>query len=160
CHSPADRQRLEAWTNARLDEYYFDLVDPHHEMELMSDEKFISDTEQHIGRMLKQGRVIGAAKRKDLPALLPLVKDDPELLRLADHWLSRPHNVGREPGEPRPGDHSDMIRWSLPDASRDVEQIRRIWKRRLGFVNRKEDPTAVDIAARRWGLDPQTLINY
>jgi hypothetical protein len=117
-------------------------------------------------------RAIRALKAKLIKAKLykeKLIKyldghmGDHELRNFAIQMLARPHEVGRERGESRPGDHPYMVRIILPDAAQDVEDIQNIWKKNFNGKwkrGHRNEPTATGIAARRWNIDENILINY
>ena len=151
CHSEADIKRFEAWTNARLDEMFEPRSDEHLIQLSLSDPKFAASVEAGA----KRRRVITAARARDTAALTRLA-DTEELRRLA----FSPHRRGREKGEPRPRDLPQLTRWCCEEALADVKRIRQIWKRHYGRQNRTIEPTAIEIAARRWGIKDETLINF
>jgi hypothetical protein len=168
CHSEADIKRFEAWTNARLDEIptWFEeefgqtaANMTRDDYLLLQDPKFAAAVEQDASTRLKRSRVIRAARAKDHEAIARLA-DTVELLRLALRLMSKRHQRGREKGEPRPGDLSQLTRRCCEEALADVKHIRRIWESEYGLRNRAMDPTAMDIAARRWGIKDEVLENF
>jgi hypothetical protein len=160
CHSAADIKRFEEWTNARLDEMFEPRPDEHLIQISLQDPKFATAVEHEASTRLKRGRVIMAARAGDTAALARLA-DTEELRRLA----FRRHRRGREKGERRPRDLAELTRWCCEEALADMERIHQIWQRPppygYGRRNRAIDPTAISIAARRWGIeDVDTLINF
>lgn len=132
-----------------------------------------------------RGNKAGANERKFLRAsgidvdeapnfdvLVQLTGNNPELFRFALWQLwqlahspppkGKKNNRGRRRGESRPSDFSPEESAALSDASQDVDRIRDIWKRRLGRMNRSErqPPTALEIAARRNGVDEDKLRSW
>jgi hypothetical protein len=103
--------------------------------------------------------VILAVRAKDR-ATVERLADTPELRQLALREALRQHRRGREKGEQRPRDLPQTTKWGCEEALEDVEHIRRIWKRHYGRRNRAMEPTAIEIAARRWGIKDETLINF
>jgi hypothetical protein len=146
CRSAADQKRLEAWTNARLDEAGDDMP---------IDESYAVATEKHFGQVLKRGRLLVAVKAKDKKTVARLA-DTEELRLLALQQRGR----GRAPGDRRPNDLPEVERWACQEAVDDMERIRLIWQHDFGKRNRSADPTANDIAARRYNIEPDILINY
>jgi len=112
-----------------------------------------------LGRQLQIGRVIQAAKAKDINALKRLCGDDPQLLKIA-LWFKR--GSGRAKGDPRRSDLPDTVRDLLPDASSEVDDLRNLWKMPMhyGKRNRTMKPTAIEIIARRKNIEPKILQNY
>jgi hypothetical protein len=89
CRNEADRERLIESTLARLSELDEVLpADFDFELEEQREQIMLREGPQFLHRAMKRDKVISAAKRKDLPALMRLVKDDPELERLAEQWLA------------------------------------------------------------------------
>ena len=159
CHSAADIERFEAWTNAQLDAMFPDPTsasDPRREQILLSIGPVFHD---ELSAQLKRGRVILAARAGDYEVLAKLA-DTEELRRLA----FAPHGIGRRKGEARPRDLPQLTKACCLDALEDVALIRRIWKRPppygFGRVNRSCEPTAFGIAARRYGLKEDTLLTF
>ncbi len=159
-----DRQRFEEWTNARLDEMHaqedkieFDeeTYDPTRDPFYIPDPKYVGAVEKDVTERLKRGRVKLAARAGDHETLARLATTE-ELRRLA----YKPYKRGREKGEPRPRDLPDRLKSSLEEASYDVERIREIWQQHYGRRNRKAEPTAIEIAARRHGIKDHKLINF
>jgi hypothetical protein len=93
----------------------------------------------------------GSTSRKRSSAvqdLHDLIGNDPELRLLARRLLHQ-RGRGRRKGERRPGDLTNDQRRAREAALKDAERIREVWQRKFGRTNRKESPTALDIAARR-----------
>jgi hypothetical protein len=158
CRDEKDREHFEAWTNAQLDELFEpSAADIRREQVLFSDSKFPNVLEQEASKRLKRGRVIVAARAGD-HEILAWLADTEELRRLA----FKRHQRGREKGERRPRDLSQLTKWCCEEALADVEHIRQIWKNEPTYRkrNRAMDPTAIGIAARRWGIEVDTLINF
>jgi hypothetical protein len=107
-------------------------------------------------------RIIKAVKSKNAEALVEALVEltDLEQARLAFESAFRRPGRGRKPGEPRSSDIGDDTRHKCAVASDEVELIRGIWKQELGFRNRTDSPTAVEIAARHCDIDPEQLENY
>lgn len=70
------------------------------------------------------------------------------------------HPRGRMKGEARPSDWADVKRWCCEEALEDLARIREIWLADFGRRNRGLPPLAEMIAAKRWGLAIDTLINF
>ena len=156
CRNQREQKLLEDWTNARLDE----LFEPSAADIAREQDHTHSPVFHHeLSAKLQRGRVILAVQAKDHAAVEQLANTE-ELRRLALREALTPHRRGREKGESRPRDYPPTLKWSLPDALADVDHIRRIWKREYGLRNRAAAPTAMDIAARRWGIDPEVLITF
>jgi hypothetical protein len=159
CHSEADIERFETWTNARLDEMFEPRPDEHLIQLSLQDPKFAAAVEHEASTRLKRGRVIMAARAGDTATLARLA-DTEELRRLA----FRRHRRGREKGEYRNRDLPHLTRWCCEEALADVKHIRQIWQRPppygYGRRNRAIEPTAISIAARRYNLDEGVLINF
>jgi hypothetical protein len=101
-----------------------------------------------------------AAKAAIRNALKRLCGNDPQLLKIAA-WFKR--GPGRAKGDPRPkSDLPDIVRAILPDASSEVDDLRNLWKMPMhyGKRNRTMKPTAIEIIARRWNIEPKTLRSY
>jgi hypothetical protein len=158
CLSAADIERLEAWTNAKLDEMYDNAADPTRDP-FHFFHPTIALLERDIAQRVKRGSVILAARAEDHETLARLA-DTEELRRLA--FKRQHHRQGREKGEERPHDLPQTTKWCCEEALDDVGHIRRIWKREYGRHNRGPDspPTAMGIAARRYGLKDKTLENF
>jgi hypothetical protein len=71
-----------------------------------------------------------------------------------------PRGRGRQKGESRPTDHKQITIMVLEDAARDVGRVRDIFKRDWNKCYRSQSPTAVEIAAVRYGRDADELRNY
>lgn len=168
CRNSADQKRLEAWTIERLVELdkqeILQLL--HHSIDHQSSSSvlssFLSSYAQFSSNGIKRREVVAAAMARDVEALVRLA-DTEELRRVAfGIAFPQPRGRGRAKGEPRPGDLPRDLKEACKFAMRDVERIQSIWMEHLGKRNRGPSaaPTAVDIAARRWGIVPDTLINY
>jgi hypothetical protein len=156
CRNAAQLRALEAWTLARLDELSEPTADDIRlEVEMMSDEKYMAMIQNDFAQRLKRGRLILARRAKDWKTVSRLA-DTEELRRLA----LRPRKRGRAKGESRPRDLPDFLKALLEYAAMDVEYIRAIWKRDFGKRNRSAAPTAIDIAARRNGVEENQLVNF
>jgi hypothetical protein len=162
CRNDAARKRLERWTQEQLNllreppglrELPDDL---YRELRMHSDASYMSSTEERLGKKLKRGRVIAAVE-----ALGQLTDNDPELRTLAlQLFRKRQPGRGRKKGQSRSGEPTKEERRAFEAALKDVDRIREIWKREFGRRNRKESPTASQIAARRHRVDQERLENY
>ena len=143
CRNGEDQKALEAWTNARLDNDNERIVgtDSYNQYMLALEKEFSSN--------LKRNRVIAAVKNKAWETVARLA-DTEELRRLA-----LPRKRGRPPGGGRA-----FLSLACQNAAVDLERIRTIWKQHYKKQNRSAAPTAYEIAARRSGIEPDTLINY
>jgi hypothetical protein len=150
CRDEKDQQCLEDWTNRALDSMFEPSA-----ADIAREQDPTPVFHQELSTQLKRGRVIVAARAGESETLARLATT-PELLRLA----LKPHKRGREKGEQRPRDLPQLAKWGCIEALADVEHIRRIWKNEFGKRNRSESPTAMEIAARRWGIDPEVLITF
>jgi hypothetical protein len=154
CVSEAAIERFEAWTNKQLDAM-FERPDEHLIQLSLLDPKFVASGEKQASEQRKRGGVIVAARVGDHETLARLANTE-ELLRLA----FKRHKRGREKGERRPRDLRQLTKWCCEEALADVEHIRQIWKNAYGKRNRTSEPTAIGIAARRYGIEVDTLINF
>lgn len=162
CESLADQERFEAWTNRRLDEMFKPTdADRQRDIDIDNDPKVEADIGgrywRGAGHDRKRAQIRAAIKRKDRKILAQL---DPQLV-----WATLLPGRGRKKGESRPGDLPWYTRASCELAASDIDRIREIWNRPppdqgYGRQNRSAAPTAVQIAARRWGLSEETLINF
>jgi hypothetical protein len=168
CHSEAAIKRFEAWTNAQLDEIPTWFEEEFGQTAanmtcddylLLQDPKFAAEVEHEASARLKRSRVIRAAREGDHDTLARLA-DTEELRRLALPLAFRRHRQGREKGEWRPRDLPQTTKWRCEEALADVKRIRQIWKQHYGRRNRTIEPTAIGIAARRWSIKDNTLINF
>jgi hypothetical protein len=156
CRDEKDRESFEAWTNAQLDEMFEpSAADIRREQVLFSDSKFPNVLEQEASERLKRGRVIMAARAGDYDMLARLA-DTEDLRQLA----FRRRKPGRAKGEPRPRDLPQTTKWCCEEALADVDRIHQLWKNKLGKCNRSAAPTAMEIAARRCGVDVDVLDNF
>jgi hypothetical protein len=149
CFRAAQRAEFEAWTNAQLDAEELAAYDP--TTDPMLDNDFVDAYERDINADYKRGRVLVAKHNKDWETVAQLA-DTQELRRIA----YRPRPRGRVKGEPRPRDVSQ----SVQEAASYYRRIRALWLRHYGRHNRSMAPTAIDIAARRWRVEPEQLANY
>jgi hypothetical protein len=129
------------------------------EEQRMSDPAYVAAVEKYYTRRLQRGRVIIAAKQRDVHALDRLTANDPALAKLALRVLTNRRGRGRQKGEARPRDLSPSEKALLEDALRDLDRIREIcverWQRWKGT-----EPIALEIAAERADLDPEQLRNF
>ena len=65
---------------------------------------------------------------------------------------TRPRRRGRNKGHMRPSDHSQYSIEKYADAARAVWRLHAIWRVEYKKCYRKQSPTAVEIAAVRYGL--------
>jgi hypothetical protein len=176
CRNEADRKHLEEWTldqlrklDNELDKLNDQLVTERdiEMMEAMQSDYFFKWSEEQFKRDQQRARVIQAVKAKDTRLLLRLTANDPELQQL---WLLTLKRRGRPKGS-RKTDivgkkriiSADIVgeeREVLEYADADVPRIYDLWQRQLGHRNRKESPTAVEIAARRWGVGVAKLRKF
>jgi hypothetical protein len=160
CQDEDDLKRLEAWTNARLDETELEAADPADFMP--DDEASAVAISKFFGQMRERGRLIGrlivAVRAKDIETVARLA-DTVELRRLVQH-LQHP-GTGNVRGDRPDDDLSDLERCLCEDAANDMKRIKLIWQQHYPDKRaRNADPTANDIAARRCGIEPNTLNNY
>jgi hypothetical protein len=110
---------------------------------------------------VRQQYILAAIRTKNDKWLKELVARHPELAEFALHALTRKRKRGREKGDPRPDDEQyDHARGVLPQAPKIIARIRDIWWRKLGFKNRSEPPTAIEIAAEYLGVTETQLRSY
>lgn len=107
----------------------------------------------------RQMDVIVAAKSKDFDTLTRLAANDPALAQLAIRMLP-PNAPGRGRKKMPRMINPARRRYRLCCAAHDVERIQQIWKGEFNKTSRTLSPTAVQIAARRWGFDVNDLIRY
>ncbi|MCK1450440.1 hypothetical protein IVB36_05845 [Bradyrhizobium sp. 35] len=123
-------------------------------------------------RKLALAMGIEADEAPSFDVLIQLIGNDLQSSRFALRQLwqlvhspppkGKKNNRGRKRGESRPSDFSPLERDALSDAAQDMDRIRAIWKRRFGKMNRSErqPPTALEIAARRNGVDEDKLRSW
>ena len=114
----------------------------------LGDPNYVAATEKDISDRLKRGRVIRAKRAGDHEALARLATTE-ELRRLAYRRL---RDAGATKANRDRVIYQDRLKSSLEEASYDVERIREIWQQHYGRRNRKAEPTAIEIAARRHGM--------
>ena len=129
------------------------------DLEMQNDPAYLDALTKSFWHRLKRGRVIIAAKRRDVNALDRLTAHDPALKDLAIRQLARVRRRGRRKGEARPRDLTQVERIVLEDAISDVDSIRRICK---AYFDRWKgsDSIAIEIAAKRSHLNPEKLRNF
>ena len=151
-----DSERFEAWINEQLDKLFEPTA-----ADIAGEQDHTHSPVFHheLSAQLKRGRVILAVRAKDRAAVERLA-DTPELSQLALREALRQHRRGREKGERRPRDLSQLTRWCCEEALADVERIRRILKETYPKDYRGSTPLAMEFAARRWGIKDDTLINF
>jgi hypothetical protein len=155
------RRRLEEWTLDQLNKLD-DLLVTERDieiMQLMNSDEFFEWSEQQSKREQQRGRVVKAAKAKDTRLLTRLTTTDPELQQLAVRVLTFRRRRGRPKGS-RATDIVGETRVVLERAAADVHRIYDLWQREFGHRYRTERPTAVEIAARRWGADADQLRRF
>jgi hypothetical protein len=147
CRNKADQDLLEEWTNFRLAE----LDDEQERRTEHPDAAAIQLkwTSQLMSQNQRRSLVIDAIKKKDWETFERLA-DTVELRR-----LRRPRKRGRPPSRA-----SALLSFGREGAAEDVERIRKIWHQHYKKQNRSDPPTAIEIAARRYGMEPDELINY
>jgi hypothetical protein len=131
-------------------------------------------SDQQLKRQQLRARVVKAAKAKDARLVLRLTAKDPELQQLADQLLTPKR------GRPKGSRKKDIVdknkrvisadivgeeRDLLERAACDVYRIYDLWQDTIWEDNRShryrtQSPTAVEIAARRWGVDAEKLMNF
>lgn len=155
------RRRLEEWTLDQLNKLDDQLVTERdiEILQLMNSEEFFEWSEQQSKREQQRGRVVKAAKAKDANLIKRLTANDPELQQLAVRVLTFRRGRGRPKGS-WPTDIVGEKRVLLERAAADVHRIYDLWQRELGHRYRTESPTAVEIAARRWGCDLDELKRF
>jgi ribosomal protein L34 len=161
CRNEADRKRLEEWTLDQFNKLDDQLVTERdiEIMQLMNSDEFFEWSDQQSKREQQRGRVVKAAKAKDANLIQRLTANDPELQQLAVRVLTHRRGKGRPKGS-WPTDIPEEKRIALARAAADVRRIYDLWKRKLGFRYRTQTPTAVEIAARRWGFDDDELKRF
>jgi len=154
CRNDEARRHLEEWTLDQLDKLDNELVTERdiEIMELTNSDAFHEWSEQQPWREQLRVRVIKAAKAKDARLLTRLTANDPELQQLAYRVLTFKRGRGRPKGS-RATDIVGEKRALLEYAAIDVVRIYDIWQRKLKQRYRTQRPTAIEIAARRWGFD-------
>ena len=161
CRNDLARRHLEEWTLDQLNKLDDELV-TERDIEIMlrmNSDEFHEWSEEQFRRQPLRARVMKAAKAKDARLLTRLTANDPELQQLAYRVLS--HKRGR--GRPKGSRQTDIVgeeRSIFERAAIDVGRIYDLWQRKLGHRYRKERPTAVEIAARRWGLNVDELRRF
>jgi hypothetical protein len=158
CRNDLARRHLEEWTLDQLDKLDNELV-TERDIEAMQSDEFFKWSEEQFRRQQQRARVVKAAKAKDTRLLTRLTTNDPELLQLAYRILSHKRGQGRPKGS-RQTDIVGEERALLEYAAIDVVRIYDLWQRKLGHRYRKESPTAVEIAARRWGVGVNELRRF
>lgn len=157
CRNQADQDYLETWTNQQLD--------------LIADRLPASlvrkDAEMHsiIQAMLSDNRtfertlIYFAVADGDAATIERLTVEHPELRDFAVQLSTYKRGRGRLKNERRPDDWSRDEANAFPFAAEGVSRIRAIWKRYFGKQNRTAPPTAIDIAARRYGINEERFRN-
>ena len=159
--SESDVLKFKAWVNRQLDQLDEPTAeDIRRELEMMSDKSYINAVEKGTARTLKRGRVILAARDRDVRALARLTANDPTLKDLAVRVLARVHGRGREKGDARPRDISPIEKDLLEDALCDLEKIRWLCKKHWQGRWKGSVPVAIEIAAERGHVDVYRLINF
>jgi hypothetical protein len=138
-----DDKRLTAWTNAKLDEPFRDLPD-----EEFYDMRNSERIDYILGRsgfeQLRRG--FSKLKQDNIDEFVETMAAFPQLRR----YVRR-----RRRGRP------DGVEPGLAEALADVSRINDLWQRTFGTRYRRSGTlTALDVAARRHGFDPETLKNY
>lgn len=156
-----DPEALEKWTLAQLDK----LDEPTQRdinsyIQTMTNDAYGEDRARFFGELLQRGKLVQAVEARDTTTINRLTANEPELQRLAIQLLTQKRERGRKKGDRRDTDHKPHTLEVLREAARDVTRIYDIWKRDFGKRNRSNHPTAVDIAAGRWGLDPEEIVRY
>lgn len=165
CHNQREQDLFEAWTNRQLDELDAGLAEKvNNENDAayqVAVERVFSALAKKRAPLAKGRAVILAVKNKDENKLLQLIRD-PKLARLVVREFTRklPIGRGRKKGDSRPADINPFLRYVRMNAADDVKRIRSIWKQTFNKQNRTDDPTALGIAARRYGLAEDDLDNW
>jgi len=184
CLNDEHRRHLEEWTLAQLDKLDNNLVTQRdiEDMEAMDSNpdyhkwvwELFFPSDQQLKRQQLRARVVKAAKAKDMRLLWRLTAKDPEVQQLADQLLTRKR------GRPKGSRKKDIVdknkrvisadivgeeRDLLERAAIDVYRIYDLWQDTIWEDNRShryrtQSPTAVEIAARRWGVDAEELRNF
>jgi hypothetical protein len=161
CRNDEARRRLEEWTLDQLDKLDNELATERdiEIMLLMNTDEFHEWSEEQFRRQQQRARVVKAAKAKDANLIKRLTANDPELQQLAVRVLTLRRGVGRPKGS-RPTDIVGEERSIFERAAADVHRIYDLWQRKLKHRYRTESPTAVEIAARRWGVGAGQLRRF
>jgi hypothetical protein len=122
------RQKLKTWFIKQLElSYGLSADDLWQEVQMQNDDAFNAAIMQLGQRHSKRRQVIAAAKAKDLDELVRLgAANDPKLAMLAFRQFTR--KPGRQRGDPRPRDLSDVERTAREDALEEVDRMRLIAK--------------------------------
>jgi hypothetical protein len=156
CRNRAEQHEFERWTNQQLDaEELEGTTDP------FEDKDFLAAHKRDIIKYLKSGSIVHAGLKRRLVIHAMRTGDwetaaqlmDTEQLRRA---VLRPQPRGRRKGEPRPRDVSPR----MADAAIDYGRIRALWRQHYNKYARVMAPKAIDIAARRRGVDSFQLFIY
>jgi predicted kinase len=159
--SQSDILKFKAWVNQKLDQMDEPTAeDFRRELEIMNDESYMDAVEKAAARTLKRGRVINAARNRDVRALARLTANDHALKDLAVGVLARVRGRGREKGEARPRDISPIESALLEDAFRDLERIRWLCQKYWQGRWKGSSSVAIEIAAKRGHVDVDQLINF
>jgi hypothetical protein len=172
CRDRRDQDALEKWTNEQLDLLYNEPCDE--SAFSATDLQLIQELTQELPNLVItfpeeidiKRKILAAIKYNDFPTVGMLMLKYPKLRRFAAKALTRLRPAaskpgrGRKRGEPRKKDIPFFVRRELPYVLKDIANIKAIWKREFGKKNRpaNNQPTAIGIAARRNGLDEESLI--
>jgi hypothetical protein len=106
--------------------------------------------------------IMAAIRTKNDKWLDELVAKHPELAAFALRARIRlKRKRGRTKGAPRSDDiYHDHARSVLPQAPKIIARIRNIWWNKLGFKNRSEPPTAIEITAEYLGVTETQLRSW
>jgi hypothetical protein len=162
CRDRRDQVALEKWTNEQLDSLYYELGD---ESALSAADLRLEEVKFPEIADIKR-KILIAIDRNDLRTVGILMLKYPKSRRFTAEAMTRwkppaPNpGRGRKRGEPRKKDIPFFVRRELPYVLKDIANVKAIWKREFGKQNRtaNNQPTAVDIVARRNGLDEESLI--
>ena len=159
CRNDEARRHLEEWTLEELDKLDNELVTERdiEIMELTSSYEFHEWWSEEDFRQQLRARVVKAVKAKDTRLLLRLTANNRELQQLADRLLIPKR--GRPKGS-RKTDIKGEKRALLEYAAIDVVRIGDIWQDKLEHRYRTRRPTALEIAARRWGVGVDELRKF
>jgi hypothetical protein len=141
-----DPERLKWWTLEQL--YGVDIRDLTLEdrIDIMEEHSpHRQDKTDRAGGMGELRRGLLRIKQEDPEMFVQMMTDTPSYWR---YVRKRPR--GRPPGSAV----------GIAEAWAERARIRDIWRGTFGKSNRKDPPTAVDIAAWRHDFDPGELINY